>query len=69
MLEETMPHTFTGLARDMSNTHAKWAHISTSDTPYNEDLPGVWNVKLTSFQKLLILRVLRPEKLVFGTRK
>ena len=69
MLEETMPRIFSGLARDMSNSHGKWAHISTSATPYNEDLPGAWNLKLTNFQKLLILRVLRPEKLVFGTRK
>jgi hypothetical protein len=34
-----------------------------------QDLPGAWNKKLNSFQKLLVLRVLREEKLVYGTRK
>lgn len=46
MLEETMPETFMGLARDMATNHTKWAHINTSPTPYNEELPGIWNVKV-----------------------
>ena len=37
-----MPECFTGLARDMATNHSKWVHISTSPTPYNEDLPGIW---------------------------
>ena len=33
------------------------------------DLPQPWADKLTSFQKLLVLRVLRPDKMVVALRR
>ena len=38
-------------------------------TPQYAKLPGGWQDKLSSFQRLLVLRAFRPEKLVFGVRK
>jgi dynein heavy chain len=42
----------------------KWEIIYNSVEPYKEILPDPWEQKLTVFQKLLIMRVLRPDKLV-----
>lgn len=43
-----------------------WKHISASARPHTEQLPGEWNEKLSTYQRLLVLRTLRPDKLVPG---
>jgi len=43
--------------------HAKWKEIYDSPEPEKLPLPGRWN-KLTVFQKMLVLRIIRPDKLV-----
>lgn len=35
-----------------------------SKTPHTEPLPGEWNEKLNQFQKLIVLRGLRPDKII-----
>merc|ERR1719487_978809 len=40
-----------------------------SKTPHESELPGGWEKKLTSFQRLLVLRAFCEEKLVFGMRE
>ena len=42
---------------------AKWRHIYDSASPETEELPAPWNERLSSFQKLLVLRTIRPDKL------
>ena len=42
--------------------------ISDSADPASMDLPQPWADRLTSFQKLLVLRVLRPDKMVVALR-
>ena len=69
MMENTMPHLFGGLPSDVSKNEKKWrkAFFETS-APHESKLPDGWDDKLTTFQKLLLLRAMRPEKLVFGVR-
>lgn len=45
------------------DTWEKWA---TSDAPHRTDLPLDWNKNLTAFQKLIILKAFRPEKLLYA---
>jgi dynein heavy chain len=41
-----------------------WEAIIESDNPYNEPIPGDTAQKLTDFQRLLLIKVIREEKLV-----
>lgn len=41
----------------------EWAD---NDEPHTNPLPGDWNAKISRFSKLLLLKVFRPEKLLFA---
>jgi dynein heavy chain len=56
--------TFNGLASKFASTMDHWKKIYDSNEPYKEVLPGEWDEKLNIFQKLLITRIMRPDKLV-----
>eukprot|EP00741_Cyanophora_paradoxa_P024436 tig00022075_g23593.t1 len=61
----TLP-SFKGLVDSIINDNEMWRSLYESDTPHQDLLPGQWNEKLSDFAKLLILKVMREEKLVFG---
>jgi dynein heavy chain len=42
---------------------SKFQHIYDSATPESEELPEPWRSRLDSFQRLLVLRTIRPDKL------
>ena len=42
--------------------------LHSSADPASEPVPSPWNTRLSSFQKLLLLRVLRPDKLTSAIR-
>ena len=42
---------------------AAWKHVYDSATPETEDIPEPWRSDLDAFQKLLVLRTIRPDKL------
>lgn len=56
-------HVFDGFKEDFVKDITKWQAVYDDMEPHHRELPGVWNHKLTQFQKLLIVRVLRPDKL------
>jgi dynein heavy chain, axonemal len=45
-----------------------WQAIYDSQQPASEQLPAPWSTQLSSFQKLVVLRVVRPDKLVPAVR-
>ncbi|OAJ37962.1 hypothetical protein BDEG_21931 [Batrachochytrium dendrobatidis JEL423] len=49
---------------DLKNNLPAWGEIYNSTEPYMMDLPLPWNNNLNSFQKLLVMRIIRPDKLV-----
>lgn len=53
-----------GFSDDFASSPKTWLHVYDSSTPYKAPFPSKWSEKLNSFQKLLVIRVLRPEKLV-----
>eukprot|EP01018_Ginkgo_biloba_P007891 Gb_26552 [translate_table: standard] len=55
---------FHGYSKDFESDPIKWKHIYDSPQPYRETLPLEWDSRLTPFQKLLIIRTLRPDKIV-----
>ena len=43
-----------------------WVEWATCAEPQTSPLPLGWEEKLTNFEKMLILKCFRPEKLVFA---
>ncbi|XP_060076356.1 dynein axonemal heavy chain 1-like, partial [Ylistrum balloti] len=54
---------FSTFADDFKNNVDGFKRIFDSGDPHKEDLPGEWNDSLDSFQKMIILKCLRPDKI------
>jgi dynein heavy chain len=68
-MEEALPDIFKGLTADVKKKPAMWkSAMVDAEFPHESELPAPWSNKLSNFQKMLVLRAFRPEKLVFGTR-
>ncbi|XP_041836448.1 dynein heavy chain 1, axonemal isoform X2 [Melanotaenia boesemani] len=57
---------FSNLAESFTEHMHVFKNIFDSSDPHREPLPGEWDTRLDSFQKLLILRCLRPDCLIQG---
>lgn len=58
---------FKGLREHVENNLSAWKEFFDSATPQdNSKVPVVWSKKLSEFQKLLLLRAFRSDKLVPG---
>jgi len=55
---------FQGLVNSFSKDLANWEKVYDSQVPSSEKLPAPWDSKLNKFQKLCVLRCIRPDKLV-----
>jgi dynein heavy chain len=60
---------FEGIKDSISKRVDDWVRFFTSDTPQTDKLPGQWETKLSSFQRLILIRALREEKIVFAVRR
>jgi dynein heavy chain len=60
---------FTGLREDVEKRPKDWGAYLACDTPHIDALPGYWEAKVNGFQRLLLVRVLREEKVVFAIRR
>ncbi|KAJ6640492.1 hypothetical protein lerEdw1_013683, partial [Lerista edwardsae] len=58
---------FRGLDRDIEGSAKRWKKWVDSECPEKEKLPQEWKSK-TSFQKLIILRALRPDRMIYALR-
>ncbi|BBM97612.1 dynein axonemal heavy chain [Marchantia polymorpha subsp. ruderalis] len=54
---------FGGFSDDFSKNPNQWKPLYESPTPYRANFPGKWE-KLNIFQKLLVVKIFRPEKVV-----
>lgn len=55
---------FKGIKKHFETNTAGWQEFFDGPTPQSADMPSPYNESSTKFQKLLILRVIRPDKLV-----
>ncbi|KAK9511585.1 hypothetical protein O3M35_000215 [Rhynocoris fuscipes] len=60
---------FKGIKSDFEHNTAKWKVIFDALEPHNCELPPPWDNKLIMFQKLSVLRCIRPDKLVPAIQK
>lgn len=57
---------FNGIDTFFISNHKEFQKIFDSLEPHNMPLPGEWNKKLNSFQKLLVLKSIRPDKMTLA---
>ncbi|ESO89348.1 hypothetical protein LOTGIDRAFT_210379 [Lottia gigantea] len=53
---------FSNFAEDFKNHEDGLKKIFDSAEPHREELPGKWNTELDDFQKMIVLKCLRPDK-------
>ncbi|XP_028982603.1 dynein heavy chain 7, axonemal-like [Diachasma alloeum] len=63
-LEERFP-IFEGIVKSLKDNNTSWEKFSTED----DDLPPPWASKLSIFQKLLLVKFLKPDKLLRNISK
>ncbi len=51
-----------------ANSALSWRRFYDSHDPHSEPLPGAWQHKLNDFQKLMVLKCLRPDKMGLAMR-
>jgi dynein heavy chain len=64
-LQQNFP-AFDNLAAHISKNWPLWQKYHGADDPINEKIPGEFQDKLDLFDRLMILKLFRPEKLLFG---
>ncbi|KAA6419936.1 MAG: dynein heavy chain axonemal [Trebouxia sp. A1-2] len=60
---------FVGFAEELHKDPTPWKAIFDSANPAEQPLPEPWEQNLTPVQKLMVLRVLRPDKLVLAVQR
>ena len=61
-----MPEVFGGFMEDLVINNKDWTKWATCDNPQTEALPGEWEQKIPIFDKIIILKAFRPEKMSFS---
>ncbi len=59
---------FKGFDQFFIQNHKKFQEIFDSHEPHNMPMPGEWNAKLNSFQKMIVLKSLRPDKMALAVQ-
>ena len=68
MMEHDLDVVFAGVRDHVTANADDWAAFLVSDSPHSEPLPGEWDTKLSKFQRLLLVRLLREEKVSFAVK-
>lgn len=60
---DTQLSAFAGILEYFINFHKKFKKIFDAVDAHEEPLPGEWNTKLNSMQKMILLKAIRPDKI------
>lgn len=62
-------HAFARLATEFNGILATWKQFYDSVRPEEAALPEPWESELTDFQKLIVMRMIRPDKVIPKVRR
>jgi dynein heavy chain len=57
---------FKGLCKSITKNIALWKDYYLSPDPLHMEFPDGWNGILDSFERMLLVKIFRPEKLMFA---
>ena len=57
---------FLGMDASFSQYARDWKEWYSSTAPEEKELPGEWENKCSDFQRLIILRCLRPDRVIYS---
>ena len=60
---------FSGIIDHIHENQEDWTTWGACEDPLNTKLPGDWEEKLSDFQKQIVIKVFRAEKLMFAFKK
>lgn len=63
-ISRTFPSIFANFDSDLAANLSGWEQVFNADEPMEEKWPGGWFEKLTKIQRLIVMRNLRPDKVV-----
>lgn len=63
------PAVYGGLLESFKENDAVWCEWAAGDNPHMDPLPLDWKEKLDDFQKMVVLRAFRPDKLMFASQQ
>jgi len=66
-MDSTLP-VFKGITDYFINFNKKFKKIFDSPEAHEEPMPGEWNNKLNSFQKMILLKAIRPDKVTMAVQ-
>jgi len=67
VMSKTLP-AFKGFDKFFYSNHRKFQEIFDSTEPQNMPMPGEWATKLNTFQKIIVLKSIRPDKIVLAVQ-
>eukprot|EP01018_Ginkgo_biloba_P018810 Gb_18327 [translate_table: standard] len=65
-LEDISKETFDGLSKDITENLREWKLFFEAAEPHNSALPTKWDKAVDLFQRLLLIKCLREEKIVYA---
>ncbi len=65
----TLDQSWSKIIDDLMSENVKWKEWYDDEKPEAKPLPGDYQAKLNSFQRLLIVRVLRPDRVVYAIKE
>ncbi len=66
-LDRDLPNTFGGFVKDLSEHKSDWEDYASQPAVHLAHLPGKWPAKLSAFERLLVLKVFRPEMMLLAS--
>lgn len=66
---DSVSKTFNGIRKSVEENHDTWKELYDSSNAQSHVLPFGWDSKLNGFQKLLLLRCFRPDKLILAIQE